>query len=56
MNKRLKRHNSGENISTKYRRGLSLIYYEEAPSVAKAVEKEVYIKKLGVKRFLDKVL
>ena len=35
---------------------LDLIYSEETPSIAKAVEKERYIKQLGVKIFLDKVL
>ena len=56
LDKRLKQHKNGDNISTKYRGRLDLIYSEETPSIAKAVEKERYIKQLGVKRFLDKVL
>jgi len=55
LNKRLKRHNSGDNISTKYRRRLRLVYCEETLSIAKAIEKEEYIKDLGVARFLAKV-
>jgi len=55
LEKRLKRHNSGDNISTKYRRGLNLVYYEKTPSIAEAIEKEKYIKDLGVARFLAKV-
>ena len=43
------------NISTRYRRGLSLVYYEENPSIAEAIEKEKYIKDLGVARFLAKI-
>ena len=55
LNKRLKRHNAGENISTKYRRELSLVYFEESKSAAEAVARERYIKDLGAVRFLTKV-
>ncbi|MDP2928913.1 MAG: GIY-YIG nuclease family protein [Candidatus Omnitrophota bacterium] len=55
LDKRLKRHNSGDSKATKHRRDLSIIYYEETPSIAKAIEKEKYIKDLGVAKFLAKV-
>lgn len=44
LQNRFKRHNSGEVISTKYRRPLKLIFYEVFLTSAEAKSREVYLK------------
>lgn len=56
LRKRVKEHNSGKNISTRYRRPLKLIYYE-AYLLKKDVEaREQYLKTSMGKRVLKKQL
>ena len=50
--KRLQRHNSHDNKSTRHRGEFSLVYYEQTPTLADAIVREKYLKDLGVKRFL----
>jgi len=44
LQNRLKRHNSGDVISTRYRRLLKLIFYEAFLTSAEAKSREVYLK------------
>lgn len=52
LQKRLIYHNRGANVSTKYRRPLKLIYYEEYDKKEKATKREFFLK--CPKGFLEK--
>jgi len=56
LRKRLREHNSGENISTKYRRPLKLVYYEAYALKTDALAREKYLKTSMGKRVLKKQL
>ncbi|MCK6462793.1 MAG: GIY-YIG nuclease family protein [Candidatus Pacebacteria bacterium] len=56
LRRRLEEHNSGENISTKPRRPLKLIYYEACVCESDARRREKYFKVTGGRRFLAKRL
>jgi putative endonuclease len=44
LRNRIKEHNEGDNISTKFRRPLTLIYYEACLSKEKAIKREKQLK------------
>ena len=52
LDKRAKAHNSGEQISTKSRRPLELIYYEWCLSKEDAIAREKYLKSGMGKRYI----
>ena len=54
--KRLKRHNGGEVVSTRYRRPLTLIFYEAFLTSAEAKSREVYLKSGGGRKNLYQML
>lgn len=56
LKRRLKQHNSGENISTKPRRPFKLIYYEAYLFKKDAEAREKYLKTSMGKRILKKQL
>ena len=56
ITERLKRHNQGEVISTKFRRPLILIYYEAYINKADAKGRETFLKSGAGQRFLKKQL
>ena len=51
---RLQRHNSGESRSTRSRRALDIVYWEELENLSIAVKKEKHIKDFGAGRFMAK--
>lgn len=53
---RIKRHETGEVISTKYRRPLKLIFYEVFLTSKEAKSREVYLKSGGGRQNLYKML
>lgn len=52
LKRRIIDHNSGQVLSTKYRRPLELIYYESCLSKEKSVKREQYFKTGFGRRFL----
>lgn len=52
IEKRLKRHNTGSNSSTRYRKPFKLIHSEKFSNKHEALKKEFYLKSL--KGFLEK--
>jgi len=55
INDRLKRHNSGESLSTKHGVPWKLIYSIELATRSEAVLLETKIKKRGAKRYLEDI-
>ena len=51
---RLRKHNSGGSKSTKSRRILDLVYWEELANLSIATKKEKHIKDCGAGRFMAK--
>lgn len=51
---RLKRHNRGESISTKSRKKMDMVYWEEVENPSVACRREKYIKDFGAGRFIAK--
>ena len=56
LNRRLVEHNGGKVSSTKNRRPLEIVYYENFENRDLAREREVYFKSRNGRRFLDKKL
>ena len=56
LKQRLKKHNSGQNISTNPRKPYKLIYYEACMNEEDAKRREKYFKVTGGRRFLAKRL
>ena len=54
--KRLEQHNNGNNLSTKSRIPLELLYYEAHRSKKDAIRRESYFKSSSGKRTLRKIL
>ena len=49
---RVRRHNYGESKSTRSRRTLDMVYWEELENLGIAIKKEKHIKDFGAGRFL----
>lgn len=56
IERRVKEHNSGKNVSTKSRRPLDLIFYEAVPTLEEALEREQFYKSGRGHEVLYKIL
>jgi putative endonuclease len=52
LKRRIRQHNNGEVISTKYRRPFKIIYYEACLNMKDALHREKYLKTTYGKRYI----
>lgn len=52
LKKRIRQHNNGEVISTKYRRPFKIVYYEACLNMKDALHREKYLKTTYGKRYI----
>jgi len=56
LKRRLKEHNDGKNKSTKFRKPLTLIYYEACLNEKDAIKREKYLKSQWGNKYINKRL